>query len=46
MSGPINCESHKSLADKFTLVVNLRTAKVLGVTVPDKIFTIADELIE
>jgi putative ABC transport system substrate-binding protein len=33
-------------ADKFSLVVNQRTAKALGVTVPDKFFTIADELIE
>jgi putative ABC transport system substrate-binding protein len=33
-------------ADKFSLVVNLKTAKALGVTVPDKSFTIADELIE
>jgi putative ABC transport system substrate-binding protein len=33
-------------ADRFSLVVNLKTAKALGVTVPDKVLTIADELIE
>lgn len=33
-------------ADKFSLVVNLKAAKALGVTVPDKLVTIADELIE
>ena len=33
-------------ADKFSLVVNLKAAKTLGVTVPDKLLTIADELIE
>jgi putative tryptophan/tyrosine transport system substrate-binding protein len=33
-------------ADKFSLVVNLTTAKALGVTVPDKLVTTADELIE
>jgi putative ABC transport system substrate-binding protein len=33
-------------ADKFSLVFNLKAAKALGVTVPDKLLTIADELIE
>ena len=32
--------------DKFSLVVNLKAAKALGVTVPDKLLTIADELVE
>lgn len=33
-------------ADRFSLVVNQKVAKALGVTVPDKVLTIADELIE
>ena len=33
-------------ADKFSLVVNLNAARTLGIKVPDKLLTIADELVE
>jgi ABC-type uncharacterized transport system substrate-binding protein len=44
--GDRNTDLAVMLPSKFGLVINLKTAKTLGLTVQDKLLALADEVIE
>ena len=46
LAGPRPGDLPIEQASKFTLVVNARTAKQLGISVPPTLLTLADEVIE
>jgi putative ABC transport system substrate-binding protein len=44
VKSPPTCQSYR--ATKIQLIINLKTAKALGLQIPDRLLALADEVIE